>query len=196
MITSESEMLAAIRLVVSALESIHVPYLIGGSVASGVYGEPRATRDVDLVAALRTGHAGAFAAALGTGFYAHQPAIDEAITSRRCFNVIHLDTMVKVDVFVAKEDDFTRSQFARRSRKQIGQGSPLDACFASAEDTVLTKLDWYRQGGGVSDRQWNDVLGVLKVQGPALDLAYLKEWAHRLGLTDLLQQALDDAGLV
>jgi hypothetical protein len=89
----------------------------------------------------------------------------------------------------------TESQFARRQKKSVGQTAPLELFFASAEDTVLAKLDWYRQGGCVSDRQWRDVLGVLKVQAGALDHLYLAHWAGELGVTQLLHRALDEAGM-
>ena len=102
---------------------------------------------------------------------------------------------MKADIFVFKADAFGRSQFARRTGKQLSAGDSSLIYVASPEDTVLAKLQWYREGGGVSDRQWNDVLGVLKVQGAALDRAYLDEWARELGLTDLLRRALDEAGL-
>jgi len=111
------------------------------------------------------------------------------------FNLIHLPTMLKVDVYVVWRTDFGRTQLARRQLKQIGQTAPTNVFIASAEDTVLAKLDWYRQGGCVSGRQWRDVLGVLKVQAGSLDRAYLRDWAARLSLTELLRRAFDDAGL-
>ena len=103
--------------------------------------------------------------------------------------------MTKVDVFVRWRDPFARSQFARRQKKSVGQSAPLELFFASAEDTVLAKLDWYRKGGCVSDQQWRDLLSVLKVQAGALDRAYLAHWSGELGVTDLLRRALDEAGL-
>jgi hypothetical protein len=183
------------RMVTGALDAAGVRYLVGGSVASALYGEPRSTRDIDLVAAMLPQHVEPFVAALGTAFYADAAAVQAAVVARRSFNVIHLDTMVKADIFVPKEDGFGRSQFARRTARQLSREDPAAIYVASPEDTVLAKLQWYRDGGGVSDRQWTDILGVLKVQGPTLNRAYLKQWALELGLTDLLRRALDDAGL-
>ena len=118
-----------------------------------------------------------------------------AVQTQGCFNLIHLETVTKVDVFVRWRDPFAQSQFARRQRKSVGESAPLELYFASAEDTVLAKLDWYRKGGCVSDRQWRDLLGVLKVQAGALDRAYLVHWAGELDVADLLRRALDEAGL-
>lgn len=192
---AEFEMVAALRVVVNALDTLKVPYLVGGSVASSVYGDPRATRDVDIVADFRAPQASPFVDMLSGEFYADLPTILLAIENRGSFNAIHLETMVKVDVFVAKPNPFTRSQLARRQARSIGDTESVDLFFASAEDTVLAKLDWYRQGGSSSDRQWNDVLGVLKVQAERLDREYLRHWARELSVTDLLGQALADAGL-
>ncbi len=195
MIPAPSEIFQVTRMVAAALDAAGVRYFVGGSVASALYGEARSTRDIDLVATMLPHHVPPFLAALGTGFYADAGAINAAVVARRSFNVIHLDTMVKADVFVFKAGGFARSQLSRRTARQLSQDDPTTIYVASPEDTVLAKLQWYRDGGGVSDRQWNDVLGVLKVQGPALDRAYLEEWARELGLTDLLRRALDDAGL-
>ena len=195
MVPAPSEIFQVTRRVAAAFDVAGVRYFLGGSVASALYGEARATRDIDFVAAMFQPQVGPFVAALGTEFYAEPQAIAEAVASRRSFNVIHLDTMVKADIFVFKADAFGRSQFARRVGKQLSAGDPSLIHVASPEDTILAKLQWYRDGGGVSDRQWNDVLGVLKVQGAALDRAYLDEWARELGLTDLLRRALDEAGL-
>jgi hypothetical protein len=195
MTPASSEIFQVARRVAAAFDTAGVRYFLGGSVASALYGEARSTRDVDLVAAMLSHHVEPFLTALGDGFYADATAIYTAVATRGSFNVIHLDTMVKVDIFIFKADAFGRSQFARRMPRQLSQEDPVTIYVASAEDTVLAKLQWYREGGGVSDRQWNDVLGVLKVQGATLDPTYLKEWAQELGLADLLRRALDDAGL-
>ncbi len=192
----ETELLAAVSCVVRAFEALGVDYLVGGSVASSVFGEPRQTVDADLVARLLGRHAEPLAERLAGEFYADLTAISEAIQTQGCFNLIHLATMTKVDVFVRWRDAFAQSQFARRQKKSVGQSAPVDLFFASAEDVVLAKLDWYRKGGGVSDRQWRDLLGVLKVQSGTIDRDYLVHWAGVLGVTDLLRRALDDAGLI
>jgi hypothetical protein len=192
-IPAPSEILLVTAKVVAAFEALQIPYLIAGSVASGVYGDPRSTRDIDFVAAIKPPGIEPFVRALGEGFYLDIDLVQDAVRDRRSFNLIHLDTMAKVDIFVAKDDAFTRSQLARRSKKTLSTEPPFSAFLASAEDTVLAKLQWYRAGNEVSDNQWNDVLGVLKIQGPAVDLAYLRNWAAALELSDLLDRALQEA---
>jgi hypothetical protein len=195
MIPEPSEIFRVTRLLVAALEAAGVRYFLGGSVASALYGEARSTRDIDLVAAMSPHHVAPFLGTLGDAFYADATTIGAAVAARGNFNVIHLDTMVKADIFIFKADAFGRSQFTRRTPRQLHPDDPTSIYVASAEDTVLAKLQWYRDGGGGSDRQWNDVLGVLKVQGATLERAYLAAWARELGLTDLLRRALQDAGL-
>jgi hypothetical protein len=120
--------------------------------------------------------------------------IRDAVHRRGSFNVIHLDTMFKVDVFVAKDDEWSCTQFSRAHRARIGDaGEKVELVFASPEDTVLHKLVWYRLGGETSERQWRDTVGVLRVQGAALDATYLAAWAPRLGVDDLLDRARADA---
>ena len=182
-------------LVVRAFESLRVPYFLGGSMASSVHGIYRATADADFVAALYPYHAEPLVRLLQPAFYADLEAIRAATISFRSFNVIHLDSMLKVDVFVASTAPFHLMQMRRRVLQALTPDGLTAFYVASPEDTILAKLQWFHQGGSVSERQWNDVLGVLKVQGSTLDRDYLNEWARELSLTDLLRRAFDDAGL-
>lgn len=177
--------------VVAALEQIGVRYLLGGSLASSLHGIPRATNDVDMVAELGNEHVDPLVEVLSSEFYIDGDMIKEAIRRRASFNIIHLATMMKVDIFIPRGDAHSNTELERRQLKQVG-GREL--AVATAEDIVIEKLRWFRLGQGVSDRQWNDVLGVLKIQGEDLDLEYLRTWADVAGVGDLLEQAFDDAG--
>jgi hypothetical protein len=192
--TSDHELWEALLPVVEVLEALGVPYYVGGSVASSVTGVARATLDVDLVAAIALQHAEPLAATLSQHYYVDAEMIQQAV--RRCgsFNVIHLATMFKIDVFVPEDTPFARSNMQRRVALEVPEvGRTLYFC--APEDIVLHKLLWYRAGGGVSDRQWYDLQGVLRLQAQGLDLAYLQQWAAELGMTILLHQALEEAGL-
>ena len=187
------EQIAVTMLVADALEALGVPYAIGGSFASALHGVMRATMDADLVADLRQEDVAPFVQALGELFYANAEMMREAIGQHRSFNLIHLESMFKVDVFVARPRDFDRAQLARRQLHLLSEDPERRAYVASAEDTVLAKLEWYRMGGEVSDRQWRDALGVLKVQGLRLELAYMRHMAAGLGVKDLLERALEES---
>lgn len=189
----EDELLEALFEVVAALESLGVDYLIGGSLASSFHGIPRSTLDADLVADLQPEHVHFLVETLRSKFYLDEDRIREAVHRRSSFNLIFLKTMFKVDVFVLKPDPLSREEMRRRLRVEWGEHEDRALVLASAEDTILQKLLWYRAGGGVSDRQWEDLLGVVKVCGDRLDSAYLKGWAERLDLEKLLARALEEA---
>ena len=188
------DILAATTPVVEALEQLEVPYHIGGSVASSLNGIPRLTIDVDLVTNLKLEHVRPLVRLLEGEYYIDEDAVRDAVKRRSSFNVIHLESILKIDVFVAKSRVFDQEEFLRVQLKTL-EGSDRPFYVASPEGTILNKLEWYRMGGEVSDRQWNDILGVLKVQGTNLDMAYLRRWAANLSVTDLLERALVDAGL-
>jgi hypothetical protein len=176
------------QLVTEVLERLGIPYLVGGSLASSLHGTPRATQDADLVVDLKPHQVMEFVKGLGPGFHVDADMIRDAIHDRSSFNVIHLATMFKVDLFILKNDALSQIEMARRERYQISE-DPQQAFFlASAEDTILRKLQWFKLGGEVSDRQWNDVVGVCRVQKGRLGIAYLQRGAQQIGVSDLLKQ--------
>ena len=175
------------------LDTLAVPYLIGGSVASSILGEPRATLNVDIVADLRF-HVQPLVAVMTGEFFIDEMMVREAIERKLSFNVIHLDTMQKVDIFLS-DQPLAQSEMQRRQQLLITQNPERLAWLPSSEDIILHKLIWYRLGNRVSDRQWRDVLGVLKVQAERLDFGYLAQWAETLGLVNLMAQALREAGI-
>ena len=182
--------------VIEMLDRLGVPYYVGGSVASSTHGLARSTADVDLVVDLREEQVPGLVAALRSGYYVDRAAALEAVRNRASFNVIHLASMVKVDLFVQRREPFAQSEMARaRLAPMNTDAGQRQVRVASPEDTVLRKLRWYRDGGEISERQWLDIQGVLKVQAAALDRDYLRTWAAPLGVADLLAEALRQADL-
>lgn len=172
----------------AVLDELEIDWLIGGSVASSLHGIPRATQDIDFVAGLFLQHVRPLVAALEGDFYIDADMIRGALRRRASFNIIHLATMTKVDIFTTTNEPLSKQEMSRRQRVPVGDNAHL--YLASPEDIILQKLDWYRKSGGVSERQWRDVLGVLKIRGAELDTAYLKDLARRTGLNELLEQVL------
>ena len=189
-----AEILAAITPVVEAFEELGVAYHIGGSVASSAYGIVRATLDVDIVADLRLEHVLPLVKQLEDEYYIDADAVREAIRRHSSFNTIHLDTILKFTVFIPKTRPFDQEELRRIRQEVLAEGT-RPFYMASPEDTILNKLEWYRMGGEVSTSQWNDILGVLKVQGTTLDMAYMQRWAKAMQVTDLLERALVEAGI-
>jgi hypothetical protein len=179
--------------VTGVLESLGVPYFIGGSLASTLYGMVRTTQDSDIVAEMRLEHLAPFVAALQDEFFVDDEMIVEAIRRHSSFNIIHRETMFKVDVFIPRPRPFLQAQLSRAQRQTFTFETEVSTKFASPEDTILSKLEWYRMGGEVSDRQWRDILGVLKTQAGELELDYLRKWAAELKVGDLLERALREA---
>ena len=165
--------------VVEAFERLHVSYLVTGSVASMAYGEPRLTNDIDVVAEIREEHIpGLLAAFPAETFYLSEDAIREAIQRQGQFNIIQPGSGLKVDVIIRKETPFDRSRFARA--RVAHPAETYEAAFASPEDVIIKKMDYYREGG--SEKHLRDIAGILKVSAGEIDETYIVEWADRLGL--------------
>jgi hypothetical protein len=180
-------------IVAGILESLGISYLIGGSVASGIWGEMRYTQDIDLVADLQESQIDLLLRAFSSRFYISEIAIREAIELGRSFNLIDQQTGWKIDIFVLTQDPFKQSKFQRRQQISVDEmGRTLS--FSSPEDTILQKLLWHRMTQKRSDQQWRDILGILKLQKPVLEIAYLQQWANVLQLSEELEQAFIESG--
>jgi hypothetical protein len=185
-----SEPLLVVARLARAFDDLGIRYLVGGSLASAIYGKPRATQDVDLVAEIAPPHVEPLASDLAAEFYVDPDMIRDAIRRRACFNVVHLATMFKADVFIGRDDAWSREEMSRARTEEIDTPDGRAAVrFASPEDILLHKLVWYKLGDQVSDRQWGDIVGVIQVQADSLDVAYLRSWAPALGVSDLLARA-------
>lgn len=177
-------------LVTQTLEQLGIPYAVGGSLASSLHGIMRATLDVDIVADMKLEHVEPLVAALSKEFYADAGMMRGAIEHHRSFNLVHYETAFKVDIFIRRPRAFDGLQFERKKYSIITTDPEQGIYVASPEDTILTKLEWYRLGGEVSDRQWRDILGVMKARAGGLETDYLRQWAAELGVSDLLERAL------
>ena len=194
MTASEPEAIRVAFLVIDALEKLAIPYHVGGSYASSVHGIPRQTQDIDFVIDLSLEQIPALTASAGEDFHVDSGAAERAVVRRSSFNLIHRPSGVKVDLFIRKHSPFDDSEFTRSIPVRLLGAGDREVLVKSAEDTVLRKLLWYRMGGGVSDRQVSDVRGILQIQGDRIDLEYLKHWAARLDLSDMLNRLLTDGG--
>jgi hypothetical protein len=175
------------------LVSLDIPYYVGGGVASTIHGEPRSTRDLDLVIQIQQQQIDSLVRTLEeAGFYCPAGAVEELKFGRsKILNITHTQTIANADLYAMDSSPFAVSQMSRRQLLDV-EGMP-NFWIASPEDTILQKLLWgYRSQ---SEKQWRDVLGMLKLQNTNLDYNYLTEWATALGITDPLAQAMTEAGI-
>jgi len=190
-VSATDEFIDALSPVVAAFRALRIRYFVGGSVASSFHGAARATMDVDVIAELRDEHVSDFIEGIGTDFYVSEGAVREAVDSRTCFNVIHLPTSYKVDVFVSRERPFDREAMSRASTHRLGEQPSLEVSIASAEDSIISKLEWYQLTHESSERQWEDVSRLVHLLGDEVDTAYLQKAAESVGVSALLAKLLN-----
>lgn len=178
-------------IVARELEAAGVAYTVGGSIASSMAGEPRSTIDIDIVAAIDAEQVPGLASAFSVEFYVDEQALLRAVRDRGIVNLIHQATQLKVDVHVAGGTPLDLQQIERRMAIEVSGGRVLHV--HPPEDILLQKLRWFRRGGEISDRQWRDILAIIRVQAGRLDRDYLRENAPALDVADLLARALTEA---
>jgi hypothetical protein len=179
--------------VVQLLDEREIKYVLVGSIASSMHGMYRATADIDLIADIKPAQVRPLLEALQNRFYVDEQAAQQAVIQQRSFNAIHFDSVFKVDIFIPKPGDFAVQQLARRELRKIAPDIDQEVYVSTVEDMILAKLRWYHAGGGVSETQWRDVLGMIGASSAELDLKYLRQWAKDLAVGDLLEQALTEA---
>ena len=183
--------LSVLSQVTTTLEQQKIAYVLVGSFASSIHGMYRSTADIDILADIHTGQIRPLYEVLQNSFYLDEHTMHDAVAQGRSFNAIHFNSVFKVDIFVAGSDEFALTQLSRRQLRKVSYDKIEAVYVATAEDTVLAKLRWYRAGHQTSTTQWNDVPGVLATS-PSMDLEYLRAWASKLGVEDLLQKAWND----
>lgn len=188
------DILAALAPVVAAFDGLGVRHYIGGSVASTMHGAIRSTMDVDVVCDLRADQVEAFLAAFGADVYVSQAAVRQAVEKRSCFNVIHLPTAYKVDVFVSRGRPFDVAAMERAIPLPLAAGRETTVPVATPEDSIVAKLEWFRIGDETSERQWQDVSRLVALHGDVLDLAYMRRMAESVGVAHLLDRLLRSTG--
>ncbi len=176
------------------LESLDIMYFVGGSVASSLWGEPRGTLDLDIVADLKLEDIDNFIKKVEALFYVSETAVKQAIINQSSFNLIHFYTSEKIDVFIPNQNPLIQREMERKRLEKVTTNNDY-LYLATPEDMILQKLIWYREGKEISERQWRDIVGILKVQSRDLDFNYLKDWGEKENLIDLLKKALTQSGI-
>ncbi len=189
-VSDYNDLVAALAPVSAALSKLGIRHYVGGSVASSFHGATRSTMDVDLVADMAEKHVPEFLKCFDEDFYVSDAAVRDAIQRKSCFNLIHLPTSFKVDVFISRQRSFDVNAMNRAAMENLGDSHLLEIPVATPEDCIISKLEWYRKTNETSDRQWDDVTRLIKLLGDTADFDYLRTSAESVGVQDLLERLL------
>ena len=185
------DLVDALSPVVAAFRALGVRHFVGGSVASSFHGATRTTMDVDVVCELTEEQIPSFVELFDHSFYISEPTVRDAVRRKSCFNLIHMPTSFKVDVFVSRGRPFDTESIQRATAERLGESRTVDVPIASAEDVIISKLEWYRLTDETSERQWDDVSRLVRLLGDAADIDYLNRAARSVGVADLLARLLE-----
>jgi hypothetical protein len=189
---SLSDPLSVVGVLTDILEKLSVKYLIGGSLASSLYGIPRATQDVDVVADIRVYQVNTIIENLKPSFFVDEEMLRKAVATGETFNIIDKEYLFKIDIFMYGADEFSEKEMERRVLFQVPDSIGQKIYLCSPEDIIAHKLYWYKLGNNISERQWNDAANVLKVQNEKVDIKYLKENCAYRGVLDLFEKLLKE----
>jgi len=189
----ETQHIAVVERLADVLDGLGIAYAIGGSMASSAYGTLRFTQDADITVQSFSQAAGRFYDLIKEEFYISEQAMRQALDRHGSFNIIHFETGFKIDIFVQRPSEFEQRLLERRRTVKLSDESGRELSIVSPEDIVLLKLRWFKETDCTSQRQWDDVLGVLAVQGQSLDFQYLMDSAKELALEELLERAKAEA---
>jgi len=192
-VSDTDDLIAALQPVADTLRRLGVRHYVGGSVASAFHGAIRSTMDVDLICDLPEGQVSAFCGAFSDDFYVSRSSVEDAVRRKSCFNLIHLPTAYKVDVFVSRGRPFDLEAMNRATVESLGERGGMSVPIATAEDSVVSKLEWFRLGDETSERQWEDVKKIVAVLGESLDIEHMRRMAASIGVGDLLDKLLAEA---
>jgi len=191
-LSETDDLVDALSPVVAAMRTLEIPHYVGGSVASSFHGATRSTMDVDVVCELTDGQVSSFAALFNRDFYISEPAVRDAVSRKSCFNLIHLPTSFKIDIFVSRGRPFDVEAMQRARLHLLGDERGVEVPIATAEDSIISKLEWYRLSNKTSERQWDDVSRLIRLLGDQADFAYLENAAASVGVSDLLTRLREE----
>jgi hypothetical protein len=193
----KSDIELALEPVIKLFEEMRISYYLCGSLASSAYGLSRTTQDIDLVSDISLRNVISFVENLKEEYFIDAEMIRDAIKNRTSFNLIHLETMFKIDIFILKDDPYSIATLNRIQEDSLDQGKDsLKILIISSEDVILSKLIWFKLGNEISERQWLDILGVIKVQSESLDKKYLTLWAKQKNVYELLTKAFKECDIL
>ena len=193
---NKNEITLALEPLLQVFNELGISYYLSGSFASSALGKARATMDIDMVLNILPSHVKSLVEKLNKIYYIDEQMILDAIKTKSSFNLIHLDTMLKIDAFILAEQLYQQTAFERKVKDKLDdEPNSINIYLCSSEDIILNKLLWFKTGGEVSERQWNDVIGVIKVQNENLDKVYLRNWAEQLQILNLLEQIFSECNI-